>query len=224
MELKTLTTYELFLFDFDGLLVNTEELHYQAYLEMLDNHGIDLNLSFDEFAALAHTSATALKDFLEPMLPHIKWKEIYEEKQVNLSKLLSSGQLTLMPGADEMLMFVTANDLPLAVATNSRLEHVQLVIESLPALKAIKHWITREDYLNPKPAPDAYLTAIEKTLPGATQVIGFEDSMRGIHSLIAANVDPVLICSLDHPQMAQKPDVPHFTSFYTFLEKMSQPK
>ena len=41
--------FQLFLFDFDGLLVDTEHLHYQAYVNMLSKHGYKLELNFGNF-------------------------------------------------------------------------------------------------------------------------------------------------------------------------------
>ena len=215
-----LTDYELILFDFDGLLVNTEELHYQAYLDMLKNHNVVLDLSFNDFAGLAHTSSTALKSFLAPLIPDISWDVLYEEKQTNLLGYLQSGKLSLMPGADKMLEFVQKSGIPSAVATNSRLEQIKTVQSHLPALNVINHWITREDYENPKPAPDAYLTAIKQVLPNAQTILGFEDSMRGISSLINAGVDPILICSPDHPQMKSAEHIPYYESFNAVLKKL----
>lgn len=220
MELQMLTDYELFLFDFDGLLVNTEQLHYQAYLDMLKNHRVEISWTFNEFAALAHTSSTALKNYLAPMVLDTPWDELYEEKQANLLTYLQSDKLELMPGADEMLSFVKAFNIPAAVATNSRREQIEIIKHALLKLNVIEHWITREDYEHPKPAPDAYLTAIKKARPDATAILGFEDSMRGVASLISANVDPILICSPDHPQMAMAKDIPHFESLNAVLKTL----
>ena len=56
--------YDLFLLDFDGLLVNTERVHYQAYQqvvqEMGQSKGIELSWSFEQYCAIAHSNSTAL--------------------------------------------------------------------------------------------------------------------------------------------------------------------
>ncbi|MEI6531393.1 MAG: HAD hydrolase-like protein, partial [Chlamydiota bacterium] len=78
--------YQLFLFDFDGLLVDTEHLHYKAYLSMCRARGFDLPWSFQDFANIAHFSATGLKENLYAVLPLLQeqesdWSLLYKEKQ-----------------------------------------------------------------------------------------------------------------------------------------------
>ena len=60
--MKWIHDFQLFLFDFDGLLVNTEHLHYQAYINTLDQLGHKLSLSFGNFLELAHFNSKAWRE------------------------------------------------------------------------------------------------------------------------------------------------------------------
>lgn len=107
-----------------------------------------------------------------------------------------------------------------AVATNSTQAQVAGIRKHVPALDAIPTWITRECYNRPKPAPDAYLAAYQAIASPGERAIGFEDSMRGIESLLAAHFDAILICDKDHPQMQRTIPVPHFTSFSSLISTL----
>lgn len=208
------------LFDFDGLLVNTEQLHYEAYRKLVEGHGDLLSLNFIDFAAKAHTSSTALKSYLLdtfPSLNDVPWDKLYAEKQHHFLSLLTAENLEFMPGADAMIEYALDRGLSMCVVTNSSARLTDEIRKHLHLLNEIPLWITRECYENPKPAPDGYLTALEHFKIDAGQAIGFEDSLRGIHSLQNAGVFPVLICDPSHPQCSAK-EVEKLTFFETFIE------
>ncbi len=81
-----------------------------------------------------------------------------------------------MPGVEELLKELIELKSKRAVVTNSTKEQIETIKELLPLLKSIPLWITREDYENPKPAPDGYLKAMEVLADSGDRVIGFEDS------------------------------------------------
>jgi beta-phosphoglucomutase len=209
------TTYDVILFDLDGLLVNTEEIHFQAYLTMLKNRGCKASFTFNEFAAIAHTSSHGLREWLSPFVPGIPWDVLYQEKQKAYLDLLEKGAISLLPGVSEFLSMTSHQKR--AVATNSNEAQVSLIRKHVPALNVIKTWVTREQYSNPKPAPDAYLTAYQKLAIRNDRALGFEDSLRGIQALQSAGFDAILICPPDHPQMTTKIKVPYYSSFNSFI-------
>ncbi len=220
-----LQQYDIFFFDFDGLLVNTEQLHYQAYKALIENHDFEMHWNFHDFALIAHTSSDGLKRAIcekYPPLNQFPWEALYREKKQLYEALLTSQKLNFMDGAEEVLDLV--QDKRHLVVTNSTKAQIDVIKESLPRLKKIPTFITREDYLNPKPSPDGYLKAIELFGQKSDRMIGFEDAMRGIKSLQGANIHPVLICSSDHPQLSS-PDakgLDQFNTFHHFLDSSYQ--
>jgi HAD superfamily hydrolase (TIGR01509 family) len=200
--------YSPIFFDFDGLLVNTEHLHYQAYERMMERNGMSFPWDFLTFAEVAHKSSHGLRELITSHAPTLvetlSWKTLYDQKKEEYAQLLEEGNLELMPGAQTILESVQRAKIPHAVVTNSTREQTEKIREKIPVLNKIPHWITREDYQNPKPEPDAYLKAIE-VLGKSDKMLGFEDTLRGIRALQGASITPVLICPYDHPQMAEVP-------------------
>jgi HAD superfamily hydrolase (TIGR01509 family) len=90
-----------------------------------------------------------------------------------------------------------------AVVTNSPREQIEIIKESLPVLKSIPLWITREDYSNPKPSPEGYLTAIRKLVEPGDRIIGFEDTLKGLKALLGAGVESILVCPTQSDHVAE---------------------
>jgi len=199
--------FDLFLFDFDGLLVNTEELHFAAYREMCQQRGYRLDWTLFEFFQAAHFDAAGLKEAIYRKFPELqkqepRWEVLYAEKKQRYQELLEKGDLSLMPGVAEVLKALERAGKRRCVVTNSTQLQADLIKEKIPLLKTIPHWFTRESYREPKPHPECYLTAINVLGQPGDRVIGFEDSTRGLQALREAGVaSALLIGPSDHPQM-----------------------
>lgn len=214
--MKWIHDFQLFLFDFDGLLVNTEHLHYQAYVNMLAKRGHELKLSFANFLQLAHFNSTAWREALYAEVVDLEpnWEVLYREKKGAYLELLVSGKVELMPGVSRLLSALEEAKIRRCVVTNSVLEHVELIRARIPELETIPKWITREDYDKPKPSPECYLKAIELYGRTGDRIIGFEDSVRGLRALQQTSALPVLICASHHPLLEIAAEgVLHYESF-----------
>ncbi len=212
--------YELILFDFDGLLVDTEGLHFLAYQKMCSQRGYTLKWNFDQFCKIAHLSSSGLKEAIYKEFPSLlretpSWDTLYREKKQAYEDLLLQGNLSLMPGVFALLEELQKKNISRAVVTNSARIQIERIQEQLPILKSIPVWITREDYALAKPAPDGYLCALKHFNVRPERVIGFEDSFRGLKALYAADIKGVLICHPDHPQLGdcKEFNAPFFSSF-----------
>ena len=212
--------FQLFLFDFDGLLVNTEDLHFSAYQKMCCDRGFELKWDFERFCQAAHLSSTGLRDGIYAEFPALlkeepRWEVLYQEKKMAYMALLLEGKLQMLPGVAELLEALQTAGIKRCVVTNSTKEQVECIKKLLPLLKSLPEWITREQYDKPKPAPDGYLKALERFAFPGDQVIGFEDSLKGLSSLEAAGCRGVLICPAFHPQMQTVlgKGILHFDSF-----------
>jgi HAD superfamily hydrolase (TIGR01509 family) len=196
--------YQLFLFDFDGLLVDTEQLHYQAYINMCAEYGYNLAWTFKRYSEAAHHESTGLRDQIYEEFPNLQaekpnWHVLYETKKRIFLSLLESGDVPLMAGVEELLMELDRNRIPRCVVTNSNRSLIDKICKQNPILDTIPHWIVREDYGTPKPDPECYRTAISRFEKPGDSVIGFEDSPKGLKSLLGTSAQPVLVCPPDYP-------------------------
>ncbi len=208
--------FDLFLFDFDGLLVNTEHLHYQAYIDALAKRGIEMPFSLTNFYELAHTSSDAWKKALVAKCPEVDgdWPTFYQEKKEAYIALIGLGKIELMPGVTPLLKALDQAKRERCVVTHSDRAFTQRIAEQLPILRTIPHWITREDYGRPKPDPECYLKAIQMFGKIGDRIIGFEDSIRGLSALKKTGARALLICPKHYPllEMALESGGEHFES------------
>ncbi|EKE07754.1 MAG: HAD-superfamily hydrolase [uncultured bacterium] len=214
--------FQLFLFDFDGLLVHTEPLHYQAYVNALAELGCPTSLGFGHFLALAHLNPTAWKEAVLQERPGLDWTTVYERKKNCYLELVAAGKIELMPGVGSLLGFLEAESISRCVVTHSTLNQVELIRSQIPLLKTIPHWLTREDYDNPKPHPECYLRAIELYARPGDRIIGFEDSLRGLKALLGTPALAVLISQGHYPllEIALGKGALHFTSIADIREPL----
>ncbi len=177
--------YQLFLFDFDGLLVDSESVHFLAYQEMCRGRGCELAWTFGTFCEVAHASAGGLRERIYREFPSLwasepRWEVLYQEKKVAYERLLAEGRgIQLMPGAAELLQALAQAHIRRGVVTNSFRVQTDLIKEHLPVLQTIPYWMTRELYERPKPAPDGYLAAIHQWGRPGDRIIGFEGIASG---------------------------------------------
>lgn len=207
--MKWIDDFDLFLFDFDGLLVNTEELHYLAYKRVCEQWGYTLDWDFNQYCKFAHYHSDGLRNGIYAEFPTLQekepdWKVIYKEKQKILYDLMNEGIVHLMPGVEMLLKQLALSKKKRCVVTHSPDILVSTVRKQNPLLDSIPVWITREHYTRPKPDPECYLKAIDLLGSDNDRIIGFEDTPRGLSALLQTRAQPMLIC------LAQYPEIPDF--------------
>lgn len=212
--------YDLFLFDFDGLLVNTEELHYLAYKEMMRARGICFTWSFERYCSSAHYATSTFrndlfKDFPELAVQDPSWTYLYQEKQAVIQELLKEGAVQLMPGVEKLLTSLQKDRISTCVVTHSPEELVSIIKNQHEVLRQIPYWVTRHDYINPKPNPECYKLAIERYGKVGGRVIGFEDTPRGLSALLGSGVEAILITKIPYIEISEflEQGARHYDSF-----------
>jgi beta-phosphoglucomutase len=222
--MRLINDYQLFLFDFDGLLVNTEEIHYQAYQRMLQRRGFDLGWDFPYYCSVAHYSSEGLREQIYAKFPALEaaepsWDVLYAEKKQAFIELIHEGAVHLMAGVEQMLKALEAANVKRCVVTHSAEDLVSYIRKQNPVLDTIPHWITRWDYSHPKPNPECYLKAIERLAKATDKVVGFEDTPRGLQALQGTRATPILVSAINYPELPSyiSQGIKHYTSFVDLL-------
>ena len=151
-----------FLFDLDGTLVDSVYDHVLAWHDALHEIGIEVSIwrlhrkigmSGGLFTkALARETG---KEFDDAQLERVRilHKKYYDQR---------SGRTPILPGARELLAFLSENDIPWAIATSGRIETAGPVLEKLGVDRKKQVVITRDLVRYAKPDPDLFLAAAEK--------------------------------------------------------------
>ncbi len=152
----------VFLFDLDGTLVDSVYQHVLAWMEALDSEGVELSvwrihrkigmsggLFVDQF--LRETGLSVTPELLARLRE--RHAEAYK-RHVRMVKPL--------PGAKELLVTLTDNKIPWAIATSGRLETAKPNLDALGVDPAKVPVVTRDQVRYAKPDPDLFLTAAER--------------------------------------------------------------
>ncbi|GAB4186305.1 MAG: HAD family phosphatase [Simkaniaceae bacterium] len=200
-----ITENHLFLFDFDGLIVDTERIHFAAYQQMVQDRGYLLSWDFSAYCKAAHIGDSGIEDQMVSDIPALKetpWEVLRKEKQEIYQSLIEKGHIHFMPGALDLLKLLAEKKIRHGIVTNSSRKQIEEIQRHLPFLQKVPFWITRDDAPRPKPYPDPYLLAVEKHGKKEDAIVGFEDTCKGAEALKAANIPAILICDDDHPQLS----------------------
>lgn len=208
--MQSIGHYGLYLLDFDGLLVDTEPYHYRAYRDLIEARGLAFDCSFAQYSQLAHgkSSSRGVRQWLEKLLPELAddrcWSPFYREKSERLAQIYGEEGVSLLPGVNSFLEWLQREHKLHCVVTHSALSLVAPLRESHPLLQKIPHWITREDYAEPKPSGDSYKLAMSRYLPQGARAIGFEDSIRGLQALCHAPVHAAVLVASEGSAAAEQ--------------------
>jgi HAD superfamily hydrolase (TIGR01509 family) len=189
------------IFDVDGTLAETEDLHRQAFNRAFAAVGLpwqwDPALYADLLAVvggkerLAHYIDT--RHAAEAAALHALAPEIHARKTAAYGDLVAACRLPLRPGIARLIAEARAAGILLAVATTTSRPNVdQLLAVNFPPGATPFNVIAAGDEADrKKPAPDVFLLALAGLGVDAGEAIAFEDSAAGISSARAAGL-PVL--------------------------------
>ncbi len=176
-------------FDLDGVLIDSEGLHYRAYAEVLRPFGarVSREVYAREWIATGRGPEWAVATFDLP----ISADALRARKEPVYRRLLERGA-TLMPGAADAVARLTER-FRTAVATNAGRDETAYALERFGLLERFDAVVTRERYADAKPAPDAFLTAARLCGVPPARCLVVEDSERGLRAAAAAGMRAVAI-------------------------------
>lgn len=184
------------LFDMDGVLINTEPLHYRMWKETFRGRGLEID--YDVYKGCIGTTDAYLmelildnygRDFRED-------KKLAQERAVIEKRLLREEGFPEMPGVKEMVKRLHEAGFLLAVASSSPPERIHEAINYIGVRPYFSLLNSAENVARSKPAPDIYLDTAKKLGVEPAECIVLEDSENGSIAAVSAG----MICvGLDNP-------------------------
>lgn len=169
-------------FDFDGVIVDTETQWYYIYRDWL-KRTYHYDLSIQDYLVCVGSSSERLFAFLKQELGTDE--EIRKfEKRAMTEYIRRTQNLPAMEGVRELVTAAKARGLHLAIATSATRKKPQVHLERLQLIEYFDVFSTAELSRHIKPAPDIFLKAAELLGCLSTECLAVEDSRNG---LIAAS-------------------------------------
>ncbi len=181
MSIKTL------IFDFDGLILDTETPEYQILLDLFQPYG--LTFPIEEWAKAVGASPGAFDPF-----DYLASRTSLPVDQAALRQVFLQRSLALieqqppLPGVVSLLDQAGQAGLSLAVASSSPSDWVHNHLKRLNLHHRFQSILTRDDVTHPKPHPELYLATLQVFNLQPHQAVVFEDSPNGITAARAAGI------------------------------------
>jgi HAD superfamily hydrolase (TIGR01509 family) len=176
------------LFDFDGLLVDTESPSRLGWEEIYREHGQELPL--DQWATLVGTIGAPFDPagHLEELIGRpLDREELRKRKRVRSHALADLEELR--PGVEDYFVEAERLGLRTAVVSSSDASWVERHLGRLGRLEGLDAIVAANgDTSRAKPQPDLYLDALERLELTAEEAIAFEDSPNGVTAAKAAGL------------------------------------
>lgn len=217
------------IFDVDGTLADTEDVHRVAFNRAFAQAGIDWEWSqalYGELLAVTggkerirHYVTQYQPDFINEAELADFAADLHKSKTAIYTQMLDGGEIQLRPGVERLLREAREQGLKLTIATTTTLANVEALINNAlePAAMQWFEVVGAGDVVpHKKPASDIYDYVLDKLKLPPSQCIAFEDSENGLRASSGANLTTIIAVNhytKDHD----------FTGAAIVLDQMGEP-
>ena len=189
------------IFDVDGTMAETEEVHRRAFNEAFARAGLDWYWDRPTYGKLLRVAggkerigAFAMRKRSMPLLSNREIAELHQIKTARYAELIATGGCPLRPGVEALLRNARRRNQRLAIATTTSRANIDALL-SVALGEDWAEWfeaiVAGEDVRAKKPAPDVYLMMLVRLSLPASRCIAIEDSRNGLLAASRAGI-PVL--------------------------------
>ncbi len=216
-----MTRPQAMIFDFDGVLLDTEGAIFHSWVRLYEREGCSLSrqdyapclgAGYSRWNPASHLERLTGKSF--------DWAVENAARQAAVERELAS--YPLMPGAEELLLWCRAHGLRMVVASSSSRRWVSTWLEHLRVASFFESLFCRTDGYAVKPDPALFLAALRYLRLPASACLVIEDSENGVLAAKRAN----LPCAAVPNQMTLSCDLSaadfHFPSLQALLLQLSR--
>lgn len=186
------------IFDFDGLLVDTEVISLKIYQEILSEYGFG-------FSKEDYSKYYSGKTEVENIQRLINTYHLSMSYQTCLNKVLEVEQKLIAQGVDlksgvkPLLQYLKENDYKVALATSSTKERALSILKRHHIINYFDAFVFSEDVTSSKPDPEVFLKVCKKLDVSTDEAIVLEDSENGIMASYHAHIPVICIPDMKKP-------------------------
>ena len=167
------------IFDFDGVMIDTETPEYQTWQEVFRSHGVELDRSLWQRVIGGGTERFDVYQHLEDLAGVRVDRDAIRRTQRQRNRGIVH-RSPLLPGVRDYIMDARRLGLKLGVASSSPRAWVEGNLVERDLLAYFRSVVTREDVASVKPDPELYVTSIERLGTAPERAVAIEDSLNGV--------------------------------------------
>lgn len=167
------------IFDMDGVLIDSEPVHLEAFRMMMEELGIQFDREYYmQFigSTTEHMWDKIIKDFSITLSK----EELMSISDKNVKKINGSSGYPVMPGVKKLICDIYESGIKLAVASSSGMTRINDTLEKMEVKGMFSAVVSGMQVKNPKPAPDTFLEAAKMLDVMPDECIVIEDSFNGM--------------------------------------------
>lgn len=178
------------IFDMDGVIINSEPQHYQAYVMVCQEYGIEF--PYEEYKGFIGGTHQKVCEYVSYELKVPLSPEVIREKiRENIAYLIKTEGYEEIKGIKSLIQDLHRNHYKLAVASSSPQKEIQAVVDFLGIQDCFEKLISGESVTHPKPSPEIFEKAMKELGVTKDECVIIEDSSNGVNAGCSAGV-PVL--------------------------------
>jgi beta-phosphoglucomutase len=192
----TRRSLEAVVFDFDGVLADTEPLHLRVFQQTLARHGVALDDALYYERYLGYDDAGVFRTLAEDR--HLAWTaadtaRLVEEKARSF-RVVAATHPTLFAGVAERLRG-WAGQVPMAIASGALRDEIVIILDAADLVPVFPVIVAAGETPRGKPAPDPFAEAVRQLGAAPRRSVAVEDSVWGIESARAAGLKVVAVAT-----------------------------
>jgi beta-phosphoglucomutase len=173
-----------FLFDNDGVLIDSSQLHWESWERFMQEEP-ELKMDKETFThGFGKRNDLILKE-LVPFIPEER-RHAWALRKEQLFRQYARGQVTLLPGMKSFLEQVLSAQIPHIIASSTPVENLEMFLDSTVLGNYFEHYLSAEQVAHGKPAPDIFIAAAHHLGFEPHECVVFEDAPAGIAAAKAA--------------------------------------
>ncbi len=191
------------LFDFDGVVVQSELLHKKTFMEVLAPFGVDVGVErwYKEFAG------TGSRHIFEVLVKEnnidMDLDKLVEKRKMIYESCVRAGELKVTPGAEDFINSLKSFSVKCAIVSGSHKSNVDLALEMLHLEECFDLVISGDEMARRKPDPEPFLNAAWKLGFAPVECAVIEDSVSGCKAARAAGMKLIVMESPALPFVGQ---------------------
>ncbi len=189
------------IFDFDGVITDSEVLHLQAFNRVLVEHGVEIATKDYYQTYLGLSDVDCYKLLINQGLLKVDERKIADlVKQKNqIFEELAKTKGQTIEGVHEFLMMLEQNNIPMAICSGALLAEIELILEEARLRHFFAAIVSAEQVEKGKPHPEGFLLTLQRLNENhekpivANECIVIEDSHWGLEAARAAGMHTIAV-------------------------------
>lgn len=178
---------QAFIFDMDGVIIDSEPLHFEVDIQVMNDFGASItHEKLEQYVGMTNPEMWA--SIKEEYQLTQSVSEIIEYQLSNKIRILTSREMEPIDGIRELLEALKANGIPAAIASSSPPVFIESVLRKFGLLNHFDVVVSGEEVEKGKPAPDVYLKAAELLGVEPRHCMVLEDARHGVAAAKAAGM------------------------------------